>query len=161
DEQLTSRLRNTIQSVVGGKYNSEDYIAANLPERQSNRVKRRRRRRTGKEFRLDAQIDGYDIKDVMLDLGSDVNIMPNKSWEAMGKPKLVYSPIQLRMANQYCILEVGRLEDVEIDLAGVKTYADFEVIEIMGDKDPYPALLGIDWAYENYGIIYLKKETMT
>lgn len=104
DEQLTSRLRNTIQSVVGGKYNSEDYIAANLPERQSNRVKRRRRRRTGKEFRLDAQIDGYDIKDVMLDLGSDVNIMPNKSWEAMGKPKLVYSPIQLRMANQYCIL---------------------------------------------------------
>lgn len=31
----------------------------------------------------------------------------------------------------------------------------------MGDKDPYPALLGIDWAYDNYGIIYLKKETMT
>ena len=37
---------------------------------------------------------------------------------------------------------------------------DFEVIEIMGDKDPYPTLLGIDWAYENYAIINLKKDTM-
>ena len=31
----------------------------------------------------------------------------------------------------------------------------------MGDKDPYPALLKIDWAYDNYAIIDLKRETMT
>jgi hypothetical protein len=31
----------------------------------------------------------------------------------------------------------------------------------MGDKDPYPALLGIDWDYENYVVIDLKKDTMT
>jgi hypothetical protein len=37
---------------------------------------------------------------------------------------------------------------------------DFEVIEIMGDKDPYPALLGINWAYENNAVIDLKKDTM-
>ena len=30
----------------------------------------------------------------------------------------------------------------------------------MGDKDPYPALLGIDWDFENYAIIDLKKELM-
>ena len=30
----------------------------------------------------------------------------------------------------------------------------------MGDKDLYPALLGIDWAFENYAIIDLKKELM-
>jgi hypothetical protein len=35
------------------------------------------------------------------------------------------------------------------------------VIKIMGDKDPYPALLGIYWAYENYAVIDLKKDTMT
>jgi hypothetical protein len=79
----------------------------------------------------------------------------------MGKPKLVYSPIQLRMANQYCIFPVGRLEDVEVDLARVKTYIDFEVINIMDEKDPYLSLLGIDWAYDNYGVIDLKKKTMT
>lgn len=47
-----------------------------------------------------------------------------------------------------------------MDVAGVKTYTEFEVIYIMGDKDPYPTLLGIDWAYENYAIIDLKKEFM-
>nr|KUM46584.1 hypothetical protein ABT39_MTgene1686 [Picea glauca]QHR86857.1 hypothetical protein Q903MT_gene864 [Picea sitchensis] len=30
----------------------------------------------------------------------------------------------------------------------------------MDEKDPYPALLGIDWAFDNYAIIDLKKGTM-
>ena len=30
----------------------------------------------------------------------------------------------------------------------------------MGDKDPYLPLLGINWAFENYAIIDLKKELM-
>jgi hypothetical protein len=30
----------------------------------------------------------------------------------------------------------------------------------MGDKDRYPSLLEIDWAYKNYAIIDLKKDTM-
>lgn len=98
--------------------------SANLPERHSNRV-RRRKRRTGKEFRLDAQVDGYYIQYVMLDLRSDVTILPKKSWESMGKPQLIFSPIQLRMANQYRIFPIGRLKNVEVDLAGVKTTADF------------------------------------
>jgi hypothetical protein len=101
------------------------------------------------------------MNDVMLYLGSYFNILPKKTWEAMGKPMLVYSPILLHMVNQYCISPVGRLENVEVDLAGVNIVADFEVIEIMGDKDPYPSFLGIDWAYDNYVIIVPKKESMT
>lgn len=62
----------------------------------------------------------------------------------MGKSQLKYSPILLRMANQYCILPTGRLENVEFDEVGVKTHTEFEVIDIMGDKYPYPTLLGID-----------------
>jgi hypothetical protein len=112
-------------------------------------------------LRIVAQLDEFEIKDVMLDLGSDVNILPKKTWEALGKPQLKYSPIQLRMANQYFILPIGRLENVEIDVVGVKTVADFEVTEIMGDKETYPFLLGIDWAYDNCAVIDLKKDTMT
>jgi hypothetical protein len=78
----------------------------------------------------------------------------------LGKPRLTYSSIQLRMENQYCIFPIGRLENVEIDVVGVNTVVDFEVFEIMGDKDPYPALLGIDWAYDNYVVINLKKDTV-
>jgi hypothetical protein len=65
------------------------------------------------------------------------------------------------MANQYCIFPIGKMENVEIDFVGLKIVADFEVIEIMGDIDPYPTLLGIDWAYDNYVFIDLKKDTMT
>jgi hypothetical protein len=59
----------------------------------------RRKIQSGKEFRLEAQLDEFDIKDVMLDLGYDVNIFPKQTWEALGKPQLIYSPIQLRMTN--------------------------------------------------------------
>ena len=114
----------------------------------------------GKEFRLNTQVAGFQIRETMLDLGSDVNILPRKTWEALGQPRLTYSPIQLRMVNYYCIVPIGQLEGVEVEISGVKTYTDFEVIDIMGDKDPYPALLGINWAFENYAIIDLKKELM-
>jgi hypothetical protein len=53
------------------------------------------------------------------------------------------------------------MENVEIDVVGVRTTTDFEMIEIVGDKDPYYSLLWIYWAYENYDIIDLKRGTMT
>jgi hypothetical protein len=31
--------------------------------------------------------------DIIIDLGSEVNVLPNKTWEAMGEPQLGYSPI--------------------------------------------------------------------
>jgi hypothetical protein len=38
----------------------------------------------------------------------------------------------------------GRLEHVPMDINGVRTFAYFEVIEIVDDSCPYLALLGID-----------------
>jgi hypothetical protein len=35
--------------------------------------------KNGKEFRLEAQLDEFEIKDVMLDLGSDVKILPKNT----------------------------------------------------------------------------------
>ena len=48
-----------------------------------------------------------------------------------------------------------------IDIDGVHSSADFEVIEIIGDSRPYPALLGIDWAIGNMAVIDLKRRQMT
>ncbi len=45
-----------------------------------------------------------------------------------------------------------------MDIEGASTLADFEVIEIV--DDPYPALLGIDWAIDMNGLINLKKHRM-
>ena len=48
-----------------------------------------------------------------------------------------------------------------VDIDRVRSSADFEVIEIIGDSRPYPALLGIDWAIGNMVVIDLKRRQMT
>ena len=48
-----------------------------------------------------------------------------------------------------------------MDIDGVITFVYFEVIEIVDDNCPYPALLGIDWAFNNSTVVDLKKRRMT
>jgi hypothetical protein len=47
-----------------------------------------------------------------------------------------------------------------VDIDGVRTFVDFKVIEIVDDNFPYPALLGIDWAFNNSTVVDLKKRRM-
>jgi len=56
---------------------------------------------------------------------------------------------------------MGRLQGVTVDIDGVTTQTDFEDIELIDDSNPYPTLLGIDWAIDMKGIINLKRRTMT
>jgi hypothetical protein len=49
---------------------------------------------------------------------------------------------------------------VIVDLDRVRTKADFEVIEIVDGTTPYPAFLGMDWAFNNHAIINLKIRKM-
>jgi len=79
----------------------------------------------------------------------------------MGNPNLKWSPVQLRMANQQKVIPLGRLSGVLVDLDGVRSIAKFEVIEIVDDSNPYPPLLGIEWAFDNNVIINLKKRQMS
>jgi hypothetical protein len=58
------------------------------------------KKKTNGELRLCAQIGEYNIDNVILDLWSDGNVLPMKTWDMMGKPKLAWSPIQLRLPNQ-------------------------------------------------------------
>ena len=75
--------------------------------------------------------------------------MPNK-----------WSPIQLRISNQEKVLPISRLSQVQVDIEGLHTFADFEVINIEDDTNPYPALLGINWAMENQTIIKFKRRIL-
>jgi len=52
---------------------------------------------------------------------------------------------------------MGWLQGVTVDIEGVSTLANFEVIKIVDDSNPYPTLLGIDWATDMNGVINLKK----
>jgi hypothetical protein len=136
DESVVHELQNLIRQYEQGKIDP-------LLNRVVHQVSKKRR--TNKELHLNAQIGEYDEDYVVLDLGSEVNVMTKQTWALMGKPKLIYSPIRLRMANQQAISPFGRLEHVPVDIDGVRTFANFEVNEIVDDSCPYPALLGIDW----------------
>ena len=57
-------------------------------------------------------------------------------------------------------MPLGRFPSVLVDIDGVSTLAYFEVIEIIDDSNPYPALLGIEWEIDNAAIINLKKRQM-
>jgi hypothetical protein len=78
------------------------------------------RRRTSREFRLNANIGDFNMGDIILDLGSEVNVLPKKTWKCMGEPTLGYSPVQLKLANQHRVLPIGRLKGVTVDLDGVQ-----------------------------------------
>jgi hypothetical protein len=47
-----------------------------------------------------------------------------------------------------------------LDIDGVRTFVDFEVIEIVDENCPYPVLLGIDWDFNNSIVADLKKRIM-
>jgi hypothetical protein len=49
---------------------------------------------------------------------------------------------------------------VLVNIDGVHSIADFKVIEIMYYSQPYPTLMGIEWAFDNQPIIILKKREM-
>ena len=71
------------------------------------------------------------------------------------------SPLQLLLSNQAKVLPIGRLSNVIVDVEGLRTYEDFEVIKIVDDINPYLALLGIDWAIDNQKIINFKKRILS
>jgi hypothetical protein len=152
DENVVQELQNLTRQYELGKIDP-------LLNREVHQIGKKRR--TNKELHLNAQIGEHDIDYVVLDLGSEVNVMTKQTWALMGKTKLIYSPIRLRMANQQVVIPFGRLEHVPVDIDGVRTFADFEVVEIVDDSCPYPALLGIDWALDNSTVVDLKKRCMT
>ena len=55
--------------------------------------------RTGREMRLTTQVGEFEMDEVILDLGIDVNVLTKQTWEKMGSPNLARSPIHLHLAN--------------------------------------------------------------
>jgi hypothetical protein len=83
------------------------------------------RRRTSREFRLNANIRDFNMGDIILDLGSEVNVLPKNTWKCMRDPTSGYSPVQLKLANQHKVLPMGKIKGVIVDLDGVGTKDDF------------------------------------
>jgi hypothetical protein len=76
----------------------EETISYELLERDVFQVNKQKH--TSQEFKMMKELCGYEMEGVLLDMGYNVNILSNKYWEVMGKPKFLLSPIQVHLANQ-------------------------------------------------------------
>ena len=75
----------------------------------------------------------------------------------MGNPTLGWSPIQLQLPNQTKVHPIGCVSNLVVEINGMKTHADFDVIEVVEDGGSYPVLLGIGWDNDSMVVINFKK----
>ena len=98
---------------------------------------------------------------IILYLCLDVNILKIKTWERNNKLGLDWSHVQLRLVNQSNVLPISIITQVHMEVKGLKTYDEFEVIDIVDDTNPYHTIIGIDWAIENTTIVKFKKRILS
>ena len=55
---------------------------------------------------------------------------------------------------------IGCVSNLVVDIEGMKTHANFDVIEVVEDGGSYPVLLGIRWANDSMVVINFKKQVM-
>jgi hypothetical protein len=118
------------------------------------------RKRTNEGFIFSAQSGDYNLDNVIFDLGSDVNVLPRKTWELMGKSKLVWRLVLLRLMNQHKIILIIHLTRVPMNIDGVSSVVESKVINILDDSKPYPTLIRLEWDFDNQEIINLKRRDM-
>ena len=56
---------------------------------------------------VDLEIEEYHVRQVVLDFGSQVNIMTRDTWEQLGIPRLSESDIYLKLEDQGLIEPTG------------------------------------------------------
>jgi hypothetical protein len=67
-------------------YNKE--VEGKLEQKTINHL--HTRRRTNRELRLNANIWDFNMGDIILDLGSKINVLPKKTWQCMRELTLGY-----------------------------------------------------------------------
>ena len=68
-------------------------------ELKDSMVNSLQKRKTGKDMRMNIYIGDYKVESIILDLGSDVNILTKKTWQLMGNLTLEWLSVQLRLSN--------------------------------------------------------------
>ena len=79
----------------------------------------------------------------------------------MGQPKLRWSSVQLQLANEVKVQPIRRVSNLVVDVEGMRTRADFDIIEVVNGEELYPALPGVGWANNSMIVINFKKRIMT
>jgi hypothetical protein len=93
---------------------------------------------------IEARIGDFDI-DCTLDEEAQVNIMPERTWEAIGKPAMIPSLGGTSFFRGKLVNLCGRLAWIPMTVNGTSTEEDFEIIKFVEDSAPFTMLLGKPW----------------
>jgi hypothetical protein len=93
---------------------------------------------------LEARIGDFDI-DCVLDEETQVNIMTERTWEAIGRPAMIPSLGGLGLFRGKLVNLCGRLAQIPMTVNGTSTEEDFEIIQFIEDNAPFTMLIGKPW----------------
>jgi hypothetical protein len=89
---------------------------------------------------IEARIGDFDI-DCVLDEETQVNIMTERTWEAIGKPAMIPSLGGIGLFRGKLVNLCGKLARVPMHVNGTSTEEDFEIIKFIEDNTPFTMLL--------------------
>jgi hypothetical protein len=96
-----------------------------------------------KEY-TEARIGDFDI-DCVLDEETHVNMMTKRTWETLGKPRMIPSLGGIGLFRGKLITLCERLTQISMSAHGTSTEEDFEVVKFIENNAPFSILLGKPW----------------
>lgn len=79
---------------------------------------------------VDLEINGYMVRQEMVEFGSHANILPRETWINMGQPDLHGTTNYLKLADRRFIEPIGTLRHVKTSIMGILTIVDFDFIDL-------------------------------
>jgi hypothetical protein len=104
---------------------------------------------------IETIIGDFDIVYV-LDEETQVNIMPEITWEILGKPAMIPSLGGIGLFKGKMITLCGRITHAPMIAHGASTEEEFEVIKFVENNTPFALMLGKPWIEKDQ--IQRKKE---
>jgi hypothetical protein len=84
-----------------------------------------------------------------LDEETWVNIMPDRTWEAIGRPAMIPSLGGISLLRGKIVKLCGRLAQIPMTVNGTLTEEDFEIIKFFEDNAPFTMLIVKTWIYRD------------
>lgn len=94
-------------------------------------------------------------------MGVDVNLIPKRIWENLGRSTLEPTPYNISLENGSKMKTLGTWRQVKVNFKGVKKVVDFQVVTIQKTFDSFDSLLRLRWFVDSCGVINARKEEIS
>jgi len=94
---------------------------------------------------LTLHINGVEIPNVLVDLGTAINVIIAETMHALGLCNLKHTPMVLELADRSTVKPVGKLEDITILVDSWHYPVDFLILQTQSLAGGHPLILGRPW----------------